>query len=158
MRSFGVWHDIKTCWPLGERWATEEGGGEVWSKHASGNQVWFTRYSSPYNSVLLRAWGTSLRGGLCLESSEYLWVRVKKKKKDLPWNKCTLHLFPPDWSRVHHLFIFFVLLTQHPGGRGQRYYLFHQELSTRQCYILNNEQSAHFVLFFNLSVLPVYRL
>lgn len=43
-----------------------------------------------------------------------LWVFVSEslKKKDLLWNKCTLHLFPPDWSRVHHLFIFFVLLTQ----------------------------------------------
>lgn len=67
---FGVWHDIKTCWPPGGHQRLERRDkreGEV----KSGNQVWFTRYSSPYSSVLYRASGTSLRGGFVWSP---LWV------------------------------------------------------------------------------------
>lgn len=91
-----------------------------------------------------------------------LWVFVSEslKKKKRPPVKQMYASFVSTWLIKGSSFIHFLCFTdsKHPGGRSQRYYLFHQELSTRQCYILNNEQSTHFVLFFNLSVLPVYRL
>lgn len=75
--------------------------------------------------------------GLCLESSECLW----EFKKDLLWSKCTLHLFPPDWSRVHHLFILVFHWLQTPFWKKSKIYLlFQQETSiTRKSCGLTNE-------------------